>query len=81
MQFIAKEQAKILFYVSILRILTSFSIAWRVGSGTRILTRPEVDIEPGHEMSIEYSGRVKMLVSSIRAGSECRYENPARRSV
>jgi len=47
-----------------------FSIAWRVGSGTRILTRLEIDTEPGHEIGIEYSGRVTTLVSSTRAGQK-----------
>jgi len=47
-----------------------FSIAWRVESGTRILTRLEVDTEPSHEIGIEYSGRVTTLVSSTRAGQK-----------
>jgi hypothetical protein len=70
-----------LFYVFILSVLTSFSIAWRVESGTRILIRPEIDTEPGHDVDIEYSNRVTMLIPSIRAESECRYENSVRWSV
>ncbi len=47
-----------------------FSIAWRVGSGTRILTRLEIDTEPNHEIGIEYSSRVTTLVSSTRASQK-----------
>jgi len=49
---------------------SEFSIAWRIESGTRILTRLEIEIESGHEIGIEYSGRVTTLVSSTRAGQK-----------
>jgi len=42
--------------IEILGIMTTFSIAWR--------------FESSHDVGIEYSGRVTMLVSSIRVGSE-----------
>jgi len=65
-------------------LMVGRALAWvsrPIVSGTRILTRLEIDIESSHEIGIEYSGRVTTLVSSTRAGSESRYENPARRSV
>jgi len=56
--------------IEILGIVTTFSIAWRSGSMTRI------------ELGIEsIPSRVTMLVPSIRAGSESWYRFPARRSV
>ncbi len=64
-----------------LALLTSYSIPWRVGSGTRIEYRPGVDTRPGQNVGTEYSGRVRRLVPSTRVGSEGWYRNPARRSV
>jgi hypothetical protein len=81
MQFNAKEQAKILFYVSILKILMSFSIAWWVELRTWILTWLEIDIESSHDVDIEYSSQVMMLISTIQVESECRYENLIQWSV
>jgi len=43
--------------------------------------RNRVNIELGHDVGIEYSGRVTMLISSIRVGSESWYRFPARRSI
>jgi hypothetical protein len=60
-----KNQAKILFYVFILSVLMSFSIAWWVELRTRIESWFKVNIELNHDIDIKYLNRVMMLISSI----------------
>ncbi len=76
-----KNRKKILY----LALLTSYSIAWRVESGQRVLTRLEIDIEPSHEIDIEYSNRITTLVSSTwasqKVGMKIRLDDQSRLSI
>ncbi len=49
---------------------SEFSIAWRVESKTRILTRLKINIKSNHKIDIEYLNQVTTLISSTWASQK-----------